>query len=355
MLNNENEAILQQEHQKLNKPNVLIKVAHSRELNTRDKKLYNILIRELLLLNLQEFKKNEITFSLSELSNKLDTSAKNTIYENLENLMNTIITFEDTKSITRAVCISSYTKPKENADNAIKPLTIRFDTRLTTKIIENAEQYAKLDLLDLNSLKITHSITLYEIFIRSLGTYHFQRVNYTEQELRRYLNLQDKYKDIRQFNQQVIKKSIEEINSKTQLDITYKRVKINKKNVYKFELNQMPRYSFNQFKKTIIEHYKHIVFQYKNNEYCISRDLEDKKAKYLLVNAKTYKTLTTEKAEEIFSFMFEDFKISALKFVHKFVMFKDLNIKNSNIEIDENDYEELDFFFENYSKSRVKI
>ena len=85
--------------------------------------------------------------------------------------MNADITFEEDYSQdwgekmlrlmkTRSVMISSYSKPIESLlgyDNegpkGNNNLIIRFDTRLTSKIIEHHKYYAKLDLLDLTALQ----------------------------------------------------------------------------------------------------------------------------------------------------------------------------------------------------------
>ena len=214
--------------------------------------------------------------------------------------------------------ISSYTRPKKpyNKENLI----IGLDTRLTRTILKYGDKYAKLDLADINSLKITHSITLYELFIRSLGTYTNQKLHYTEQELRKYLHLQDKYLDIKLFNQKVIKNSIVELNQKTKLKITYKRVKDNAINIYKFHIKQELVYNFNKFKKTILnnEYYRDIVFKYENTEYTFNRDLDDKKPQYLIFDIKKERTLEKEKAEEIWSYIYELLNKDDKEFIYKF-------------------------------------
>ena len=361
MLNKENESIIKQEQKKLNKPHILIKIAHDRELAARDKKVYNIFIRELLTLNLKEYKNNEITMTLVELSKKLGVSTKNDLYKSIERLMKTLIRVEEVKGDkvfkTVSTMISSYTKPKEIDDDfpdIIDKLVIRFDTKLTRLILKNADKYAKLDLEDMSKLKISHALTLYEIFIRTLGTYKHQKVNYTEKELRTFLSLENKYLNIRDFTKAVIKKSINELNNKTQLDITFKREKNeNKENVYKFEINQNYIYSFNRFKKCVIENYKELTFKYGKLELTISKDLEDKKSKYLIMNARTYKTLPEEKAKEIWNHLFELLNKDYREFTYLFLIEKDLNIK----EIDKEDmdlyFEEAELFMSRYLETTI--
>lgn len=357
MLNKETEPIIKQELEKFNKPHILVKIALDKALTARDKKIYNIFIRELLMLNLKQFRNNEIHFSISKISKILGISTRTELYKSIDKLRNTDIAFEGCASKTFAKMISSYTRPSENNNNEYKAenLTIRFDTKLTEIILKYADKYAKLDLNDINSLSISHSITLYEIFIRGLGTRNYQKQHYTEQELRTYLHLESKYLDIKLFNQKVVKNSINELNEKTHLTIIYKRVKEDNVNIYKFEVKQEVLYNFNKFKKTILDNacYRDITFRYKNNEYTFSKDLNDKTPQYLIINTSTHKTLYREKAEEIWIFMYELLCKNIEEFVYRFIIFKDLDLKDFSLEgFDENDNEELLFFKDNYKKSK---
>jgi len=348
MLNKANEPVLKQELEKFNKPHILIKIALDKALTARDKKIYNIFIRELLMLNFKQFKTNAINLSITKISQLLDVSTRTELYKSIDKLRNTDITFEDDASKTFAKMISSYTRPKNNHKDSLR---ISFDTDLTDTILKYGDRYAKLDLADINSLKITHSITIYELFIRSLGTYTKQKLHYTEQELRKYLHLQDKYLDIKLFNQKVVKNSIAELNKKTKLKVTYKRVKENDINIYKFHIKQELVYNFNKFKKTILsnEYYQDIVFKYKNTSYTFNKDLGDNKPQYLIFNAKKDRTIERDKAEVIWSYMYELLNKDDKEFIYKFVIFKDLDLKDfDSTLVDENDSDELELFRENY-------
>jgi hypothetical protein len=356
MLNKENEPILKQELEKFNKPHILIKIALNKALTARDKKIYNIFVRELLMLNLKHFKNNEIYLSISQISKSLGITTRTELYKSLEKLRNTDIIFEGDNSKTFAKMISSYTRPSQNDNNEhnTQNLIIRFDTKLTETILKYADKYAKLDLNDINNLKISHAITFYEMFIRGLGTRNYQKQHYTEQELRKYLHLNDKYLDIKLFNQKVVKNSIEELNNKTHLNIAYQRAKEDNTNIYKFEIKQEPLYNFNKFKRTILNYecYQNIIFTFKNNEYTFQKDLDDKKPQYLIVSTKTYKTQTTEKAEEIWSFMYELLNKNVNEFVYRFILFNDLDLQDFNFnEFDDNDIEETKLFQDNYKRA----
>jgi len=372
MLNNEDEAILKQEHGRLNKPHLLIKISQNRELTARDKKVYNIFLRELLNQNLKEIKTNEIRLSISQVSKLLGVTTRNKLYDSIENLMNTIITFEEdytqdwSKKIpklmkTRAVMVSSYSRPVESLleyDNedpkGNNNLIIRFDTRLTSKIIEHHKYYAKLDLLDLTALKVSHSLTLYELFITALGKNTYQKKNLTEEQIRGYLHLKDKYLELKEFNNKVIKKSINEINNKTKITVSYERTKENKINIYRFKINLDIKHTFNRFRATILNNdiYRNNSFKYKNVEYVLTRDIDDKKAQYLITNANSYKTVKKEKAEEIWGFMYELLNKDSTEFAYRFLIWKDLDLNDfnrANISDDElNDALEEWILFQNY-------
>lgn len=355
LLNDKKESIIKQEPNAINKPNVLIKIALNNELSARDKKIYNIFIRELLLLNFDQFNGNKINIKLSQLSEYLGVTTKSDLYKSLNKFLDTRIQFNSTIEREKRLCksnmISGYTMPteQENNDNS-GYITIEFFSFLIKTILKYSSQYAKLDFNDINSLKVSHAITLYENFIRTLGTYTYQKVNYTEKELREMLFLNDKYKDIKSFNNQVIKKSIDEINEKTKIEIRFKRVKDKetKETIYKFEINQGYRFNFNKFKKCVINNYKNRSFRYKNNEYIITKDLDEKNSKYLLVNAKTYKTTPEEKAKEIWQFMYQILNQNPKEFAYKFITYKNLDENFSEENSDDNDISEYLNFLEKY-------
>ncbi len=358
-MNEQNDSLIYQEPNKLNKPHILVKIAQDRALTARDKKIYNIFIRELLVLNPVDFKNNEIRLSLTKISNILGITTLNDLYSSIEKLMKTIITFEDNDLRTRAVMISSYDKPLEimKLDDDIEynphSLVIRFDTKLTMKILEYADKYAKIDLNDINRLKISHAITLYEIFIKSLGKYSQQKINISERELRKYLHLNDKYKDIKDFTKSVIKKSVEELNEQTKLTVTYKRSKIDNENVYKFEVSQQLSYTFSKFKKCILEQYNYIEFFFEGKEYRFDNTDPENKSIYFICEAENNQMVKKEKAESIYEFAFGMINKSPEEFIYKFIINKNINREVFNVsDMDENDYEELVEFEKKYIQTK---
>lgn len=339
MLNHPIESLVFQEPSKFNKPHILIKIGLSKDLNARAKKVYNVLVRKLISQNLVSYKTNEIQTTVSELSKLLNTSAINELYLSLEELKNCGLIFEEkyiseeedtilfknegrkrNLSITHTNLVSSITRNTLN-DNIV----IRFDTYLTSKIIEFSDRYAKLDLEDLNNMKNTYAISLYEICIKSLCAFEHRALIMTEQDLRLFLNVQNKYLDFRLFNQCVINKACDEINKKTKISISVKREKIDGINTYRFELNQSNTTTFKRFKEYVERKFCDIEFRYRGNSYMIMK-LEDKD-KYLICSALTFKTKQTSKAKEIWEFLYALYLNDLKKFILDFVLSKDLSNK----------------------------
>lgn len=363
MLNNKDTSIILQEPSKVNKPHILVKIGLNKDLNARAKKVYNLLVRKLLTLNLEEYSTNVINTNVRELSNLLKTTSVNDLYLSLNELLECSMTFQEKYikeeeeeiiiehsnarrkniSTTSVKLVSSITR-NEVDDN----ITIRFDTYLTSKILEYSDRYAKLDLEDLNALKNTYSVTLYEIFIKSLAQFEHKTIVMSEKDLRHFLNVKDKYEDIRDFNKCVINKACEEINKKAKISVTFKREKIDNKHIYKFELNQSYIVSFKKFKKALELYFVNREFIYKKNSYMIMKILEQEK--YLLCSALTMKTSTTNKTKEIYEYLYSLY-LSNVKFFIHCLLFKNLDIKIENFDSENfEDIEEL-LYFESFLKA----
>lgn len=369
MLNDKNEAIIHQEPNRFNKPNILVRVALDKILTTKEKKIQNFFIRELLQLNQEEYKSNEINTSVSAIVKHLGVKNRSELYQCLDTLSNTTIKFIDSKdrTLTRAKVISGYTRPLCTLLDGLEPcnetkdnLIIRFDTYLTKVILKYSENYAKLDLNDIAKLRITHSITLYENFIKSLGKYTTQLKNISEEELRTLLNLQDKYLDTRVFTQKVIKKCTKEINEKTKIHITFlKRVKIDGMNIYKFKIEQAYKWQFNKFKKCLVENFRTNSFTFKNGEYLFTRREENntKDLEFLISNAKTYKTISSDLAQGIYQTLYQMAQENINLFIFNFVLnreiTKDNNFNDLKFMEDISNIEEVSDFMFKYENTKV--
>ena len=355
-LNLPDKSILLQEQDKFNKPNIIIKISHSKELSGKSKKILNVFIRELLLLNKEEVLNYTIRTNISKVLKQLNIKNRNDFYKYLEELYDyslDMITIKKTKEqfITRTRVIGTYTTPLDLIDieGLSDKLIIEFTPFFVNKVLQYSQQYSKLDLIDMSRLKGTHSITLYENFMRFLGTYNYKEVSLTESELRQLLCLEDKYKEFKRFNDLVIKKSIREINDNTSLTITVEKVKENKLNKFLFQINQEPRINFKRFKAALINMYNQnpFSFKWKKLEYVITKDFDDPKAKSIIVNSNTYKVEKTEKVKEIYEYLFNLYKKDYKLFTYKFFLYKNLNIQDFEITQNHEDYEDcLELYFQ---------
>jgi len=232
------EVILHQEDFKMNKPNIIIDIAINKELTTKTKQIYNSLLIKLLESDTSELiKHNSITTTISHIIRTLGIQNRSNVYDLLSNLLNTTISFnhyDNPKRKTITKLISSYDIVPSKEDS----LTVRFDTSLVNELIKWNDTYTKLDILEMNDLKITHSLTLYEVFKFKISGYESQNKNYTETQLRDYLALQKKYLEPKIFNRE-LRKWLQEINSKTSLFIVLDKIKkFDNERVYMFKVKQ---------------------------------------------------------------------------------------------------------------------
>lgn len=363
MLNNKNEAILFQEKGKINKLSSLIYSTQTRALTANDKKLHNIIIRKLCSKNRDDINMNELIFTVSELADFLSIKNRNDIYTSLDNLANTDMVFLDDTQVSYSVhakMISSYTKPLTNLldyqdgiiydKNKANKLVIAIDTQLTRVILRESDYYAKLDILEMNKLSSSYSVFFYEIFLRALGKYDYNKKNMTESDIRVLCRLEDKYLIFKEFNRYVIKKSIDELNKHTSLTITYtkEKNKSNKKYTYKFTIEHDKRYSFNRFKRTLEDNFTAFSWSYKKREYVITKDLETENKNNYIIDAKTTRTITTELATEIYQYMYELFTLKPLEFLYRFTEWNDLDKEISDDFDEEILKEELTLFNKYY-------
>ena len=365
---------LLQEPEHFNKPAKLIKQVIDTPLTVRQKKIYSFCLRELLK---EETTTNEIDTTVKDLLDFLGVQNKNDIKADLRKLAKTTIIIEEEESnkTTEAQLLSGHTMPKdqENSFDIFRTLTIRFDTRLT-KVLKEIYSYAKLDLTVLKKLNITHSITLYEIFKRRLIKVNAGKINLSEADLRKYLNLEDKYLEIKAFNRE-LKKWIKDIESNSNMSITYENKKHNKENIYHFIVSDFIALPFSTFKKKIvnIKNISDLIFKYQNKEYCLmqhsdnsSKDIENlfimDYQKYMTYGSKEHLsnyeknfTLNKEEAKTIWEYLYNQFLENQYLFLYKFFILRDMDkeIKSiSTIDYNEIIEEKLSQYFDHFSTEK---
>jgi len=359
---------LLQEPEHFNKPSQLIRQIIDTPLTARQKKIYSFCLRELLKT---ENTSNEITTTVKDMCDFLGSDNRH-IKADLRKLQKTTIVIEEEgKRTTEAQLLSSHTMPKEqdNQFEMFRTMTIRFDTKMT-QVLKEIYSYAKLDLTVLKKLKITHSITLYEIFKRRLIKTNAGRLNLTEEELRKYLNLENKYMDIRDFNKN-LKKWIKEIEDNSNMSITWEKRKRKNINYYAFLISDFIVLNFNTFRKRIlkIKGIENLIFKYEKREYFLI-DTEDNLDKLYITDYKKYMsygdkkhldnfnksfTLEKEAAKIIWENMYSDFLDNQFIFLYKFFIKNDLDLKIkslSELELNEVVEEKLSEYFDHFQKSK---
>jgi hypothetical protein len=357
---------LLQEPEHFNKPSKLIRQVIDTPLTTRQKKIYSFVLRELLK---KENKSNEITTTVKDMCDFLGTDNRH-IREDLKRISKTTIVIEEVgRRTTTAQLLSSYTMPKEQdldkSFEMFRTLTIRFDTRLT-EILNEIYSYAKLDLTVIKKLKNTNSLTLYEIFKRRLIKTSAGRLNLTEKELRKYLNLEDKYLDIRDFNKH-LKMWIKEIEDNSNMSITWEKRKRNKINTYAFLVSDFLVLDFNTFRKRILKmkNISDLIFTYEKRKYFLI-DTENNLDKLYITDYEKYMsygdkkhlnnfnksfTLPKEEAKIVWENMYSYFLNNQFIFLYKFFIKNDLDLEMKSIsemELNEVIEEKLSEYFDHF-------
>ena len=235
------EILFRQETGIFNKPNILIDIWTSNPLTTRQTKVYDVCLRTLLNQNRTQYQTNKIKTSISAIARAIGTSKREDIVDILHLLKKTRFKFNSTTEYNDpTTLISDFVIEKKGK----KSLEIEFHSHLTGEVfkeIENTKhtEYTKIDLNEISRLKKMYSLPLYQLFRWKLADHTHQSKNYTEQELRDFLQLNNSHVDIKNFNRDVIKNAINDINTHTNLNISLFEMvkpKNGKPRTYKFKI-----------------------------------------------------------------------------------------------------------------------
>lgn len=331
------EKIIFQQENTFNKPNVLINVVNQRSLSLKSKKVYNLFLRHLLDKNVEQYSTRSIEITISDLLRELGIQHRVEISELLSELQAQIIVFDHTidesvKTISTQLIQDYYIDKK--SQHSIK---VYFSEFLTKEILKYNDKYTKLDLIECNNLKVSHALTFYELFKSKICRYKTQFQNYTESELREKLGLLKEYQDIKTFNQDVIRKSIKDINQG--LSIQVELLKIQRPNtkanptpnrIYKFKIRQdlSKLIDFTQFRDLLRKSEREInpiTYKLGAHTYELQSDktllLNDKNHKKYWLRESGQKT-TTKVSKKIWEALYSEFTKDFTKFLKKY----DLNL-----------------------------
>ena len=105
--------------------------------------------------------------------------------------------------------------------------TVRFTFNKTVqKELEELRGYTWLYLSNLTGMSSTYAVRIYEFFAMRLGSQNKKDTFYFDlNKLRIYLDCTNKLEDFRNFERTVLKKAEKEINEKTNIKMSYKKIK----------------------------------------------------------------------------------------------------------------------------------
>lgn len=109
--------------------------------------------------------------------------------------------------------------------------TVRFTFNKSIQCeLEALRGYTWMYLSQLTGMSSTYSIRLYEFFAMRLGIENkSEKFNFNIDNLRSYLNCSDKYSMFKNFEAKVLKRAEKEINEKSNIKISYKKIKTGRK------------------------------------------------------------------------------------------------------------------------------
>lgn len=105
--------------------------------------------------------------------------------------------------------------------------TVRFTFNKTVqKELEELRGYTWLYLSNLTGMSSTYAVRIYEFFAMRLGSQNKKNTfDFDLNKLRIYLDCTNKLEDFRNFERTVLKKAEKEINEKTNIKMSYKKIK----------------------------------------------------------------------------------------------------------------------------------
>lgn len=209
-------------------------------ITTQDNQLirscYNMTLTEkrLLMLALSKVYANNtppktltITVKINEYTDIYGSNEKN-IYRDLTNASKKLLSrwFEIPLEGDRVKRINWVGMIEYGKADSATELNITFNYNAGVYIMGMVNEFTRIDLRQLAPLKSFHSIRLYELLMQ------FQNTGFltiTVDQLRKCLNLEDKYQTFKELKRSVIDKAVEEINDMTLFNIEMLQVKEGRK------------------------------------------------------------------------------------------------------------------------------
>lgn len=204
----------------LYKPNELVSVIGSMELNRTARHLFNYFLQYAQKkIKFENYQSNTFRVNINELNELADIDQKNykLLSKALDNLMKVVTLTNDNKHIEKLVPVT-YVK----VDILTGEYVFRLE-ELVINLLRQTDYFTKLNLLEFNPLKSKHSIILFE----HLKRYEKLKLipELSVEELRKITDTQKKYPNFNNLQQYVLDVAVNEINEFTNYNVSYELIK----------------------------------------------------------------------------------------------------------------------------------
>lgn len=231
------------QNKKVRQSNVLIEATYSQEFTAMELKIFEIALaccksEDMELFKMEKDKK--LSFTRLELSKILDINpsiVSQEAYRISSSLMKKYIEIKNTLEDDTIEFIQIGIMPFCKYVNGI--FTAHWNHRLIPFLLEIKSNFTEFNLQHLLSINTAYGIKLYKLL------YQYKRIKFRSfelDELRKQFGVIDKYPQYKNFKQKIIEPSVEQINRFTDLNVTYKEIKLGRKVVeleFTFELKQI--------------------------------------------------------------------------------------------------------------------
>jgi len=204
----------------LYKPNELVSVISSMELNRTARHLFNYFLQYAQRkIKFENYQDDTFRVNINELNELAEVTQKNhkLLDKALDNLMKAVTLTNDNKHIIKLVPVTFV-----NVDISTGEYVFRLE-RLVIALLKQTDYFTKLNLLEFNPLKSKHSIILFEHLKRYEKLKNIPEMSVDL--LREITDTTKKYKNFNDLQQKVLDVAVNEINAYTNYNVSYELIK----------------------------------------------------------------------------------------------------------------------------------
>lgn len=204
----------------LYKPNELISVISSMELNRTARHLLNYFLQHAQRkIKFENYQSNTFRVNINELNELAEVTQKNykLIDKALDHLMKAVTLTNDNKHIIKLVPVTFV-----NVDISSGEYVFRLE-ELVIDLLRQTDYFTKLNLLEFNPLKSKHSIILFEHLKRYEKLKNIPEMSVDL--LREITDTTKKYPNFKHLQQKVLDVAVNEINEFTNYNVSYQVIK----------------------------------------------------------------------------------------------------------------------------------